>query len=191
MYSYYRTWGWRLQYDYLANLPSYSQFRLAWMAFSQLNVIPGSMFRCDECGSEPTVIVCDGICLSYPKRYSQTSSNSVKTSTTKLKGSRLVYRLNVSCSLSSFMGVLGNGIIVLCSSFQFVRCFLWSIGHCFSIENVVWLLAAKSIVIFETKIWSSCQKISGLLIAGNDIIIATTPFNATVSQCPCFIKWSV
>ena len=119
MYSYYRTWGWRLQYDYLVNLPSYSQFRLAWLAFSQLNVIPGSLFRCDECGSEPTVIVCDGICLSYLKRYSQTSSNSVETSTTKLKGSRLVYRLNVSC-----MGVLGNGIIVSCSSYQFVRRYL-------------------------------------------------------------------
>ena len=70
-YSYYRTRGRRLQYDHLGNFPSYSQFKLVWLAFAQLNAIPDVVFQCNQCGRQPSKVICDGICLNYPKRYSQ------------------------------------------------------------------------------------------------------------------------
>ena len=87
MYSYYRTWGWRLQYDHLCNFPSYSQFRLAWLAFAELNAIPDGVFQCNQCGRQPSTVICDGICLSYPKRYSQQPAESTDTANS-LTGSR-------------------------------------------------------------------------------------------------------
>lgn len=51
---------------------SYHRLRLAWIAFQKLMDFGAPMednFECIQCGRSPRQIVCDGITLSFQKRY--------------------------------------------------------------------------------------------------------------------------
>jgi hypothetical protein len=90
MYSFYQVWGWRLMLEDYACYPSYSQFRLAWLAYLELITMKDTWFQCPKCGVYPEIVICDGICLSYPKRFSQehVGTNSDDGCAVPLKGSR-------------------------------------------------------------------------------------------------------
>lgn len=68
MFSFHRTWSWRLL---SANEPTldYNRFRVGWLAYTELIDVPSKYFECPECKLSPQIIICDGICLSYPLKF--------------------------------------------------------------------------------------------------------------------------
>lgn len=86
MFSFHRSWSWRLL-NQGKQMATYDQFRVAWLAFTSIMDVPDQYFQCPVCKQEPRVMICDGICLSYPKKFMQNPQERV-TMAPPLEGSR-------------------------------------------------------------------------------------------------------
>ena len=78
MYSFFRSWCWRLL-NTEQPTPSYELFRVAWEAYIGLVTISDKLFICPCCKEKPEVVVCDGITLSFPKKFQHKSKKLAAT----------------------------------------------------------------------------------------------------------------
>ena len=70
LHSYYRKWLWSVtERDGLTSECSYGRLRSAWLSFVSLHPVDSSVFQCSLCGVSPEIFICDGITLSFQKRF--------------------------------------------------------------------------------------------------------------------------
>ena len=70
LHSYYRKWFWSVaERNGLTSECSYSRFHSAWMSFLSLHPVDSSVFQCTICSVSPEIVICDGITLSFQKRF--------------------------------------------------------------------------------------------------------------------------
>jgi len=96
LFGYFKSLQWN--WSFLDEAPlSYDKLRLAWLSYVSLMDF-GSLleenFQCHLCGSQPDVIICDGITLSLQKRY-VTNMGMTSSDSPILEGSRYASRIAV------------------------------------------------------------------------------------------------
>ena len=90
LHSYYRKWLWSVtERDGLTSECSYGRFRSAWLSFVSLHPVDSSVFQCSLCGVSPEIVICDGITLSFQKRF-RIGMKAKADEGDPLKGCRLV-----------------------------------------------------------------------------------------------------
>lgn len=73
LHSYYRKWYWSVrERKGCTDVCSYSRFRVAWLSFISLLELSDDVYSCTICGTQPDVIVCDGITLAFQKKHRAT-----------------------------------------------------------------------------------------------------------------------
>lgn len=85
----------------------YQKLRLAWLAFMDLlnmDQIGSSGYMCAQCGSHPSIIICDGITLSMQKKHMLPRRDEEAAADVKLQGSKFVSL----CSKENFSSFLLN-----------------------------------------------------------------------------------
>lgn len=71
LYTYYKLCSWEWLSKDLSGI-TYERLRLSWIAFQKLinyGRPQSDNFSCVKCGKTPDVVVCDGITLSFEKRF--------------------------------------------------------------------------------------------------------------------------
>lgn len=85
-------WKWLSSESEVSSM-TYHRFRLAWLAFHKLIDFGQSRsenFVCDICTEQPEAVVCDGITLSFEKRFLISQYVNSKNEESELAGCRYV-----------------------------------------------------------------------------------------------------